>query len=188
MSIKGLNLGGVDNDLTTPPSGPAEPVSEPTKETAEDSEAPVEGDTADVAAAELDDERADAEQPTDEPADEQKDADGIPDVIIEQSEAPAAEPAARWSSHPIARYAVGDYHFVNGLLVLHTKEEAENFQKVYDSLPVYEQCRMTKIDLSAAEALVRERLAIGGGATKVMDSSVGDRAPHGAVGTGDLLG
>lgn len=209
MSIKGLNLGGADKDPTTPPSGPPEsaeviePVSEPTKETEKPSESPVEGDTADVAAAKLGDERADAEDRTleeqnVEPTDKQVDADGVietpktdgevTDAVLAQSAALSDEPAARWSSHPITRYTVGDYHFANGLLVLQTEAEAAKFQEVYDALPVFEQTRLTKIDLSAAEAMVRERLAVGGGATKEIDSSVGDRAPNGAIGTGNLLG
>jgi hypothetical protein len=141
-NLKGLKLGGADDNLTTPPSGPA---------------------------ANLENVESEVEQ------------------VQETQEVQGDEPAARWSSHPIARYTIGDYRFENGLLVLQTTEEADAFQKVYESLPVFEQSRLTKIDVSAAEAIVRERLANGGGATKVIDSSVGDRAPNGAVGTGDLL-
>jgi hypothetical protein len=207
--IKGLNLGGADKDPATPPSGPAatqittDPVSEPVKDTAKPSEAPVPGDTADVAAAKLGDERADAEDRTlaerageVEPTDKQKDAEGVietPKTDQERVDAVAEaeairEPAARWSSHPIARYTVGDYHFENGLLTLESQEDADKFQAMYDDLPVYEQTRMKKIDLGAAEAIVRERLATSGGATKGIDSSTGDRAPNKQVGTGSLTG
>lgn len=109
------------------------------------------------------------------------------ELQTENAEARSDEPAARWSSHPIVRFTVGGYAFADGLLVLQTPEEADAFQKMYDELPVYEQTRIKKIDISAAEALVRQRLAEGGGATKEIDSSVGDRAPNKAVGTGSLL-
>jgi hypothetical protein len=154
-NLKGLKLGGDDDNLTTPPSGPAKEAEDSTN--LENVESEVEEEVEEV------------------------------QEVEQVQEAQSDEPAVRWSSHPIARYCIGDFHFENGLLVLQTSEEADAFQKVYESLPVYEQCRLTKLDVSAAEAIVRERIANGGGATKVIDSSVGDRAPNGAVGTGDLL-
>ena len=162
MSISGLNLGGADKNPATPPSGPA-----------------------------------DAKQPETKPTESQTDANAVietPKTTTEIADAVAdldatlrEDVAERWSSHPIMRYTVGDYHFENGLLVLRTAEDAAKFQEVYDSLPVYEQTRIKKIDLGAAEAMVRERLATGGGATKGIDSSTGDRAPNKQVGEGDLI-
>jgi hypothetical protein len=111
----------------------------------------------------------------------------VTDAAKAQSVALSAEPAARWTSHPIQRYSVGDYHFANGLLVLATEEDAAEFQAVYDSLPIFEQTRLRKVDLSAAEAIVRERLKNAGGATQGIDSSTGDRAPNKQVGDGDLI-
>lgn len=93
----------------------------------------------------------------------------------------------RWSTHPILKFKVDKFRFENGLLTLTTEESIREFQAVYDGLPIYERSRIKKIDLSAAEAMVRERLATGGGATKGIDSSTGDRAPNKQVGTGDLL-
>lgn len=187
--IKGLNLGGADGKPETPPSGPAE--------TAKPAETPAAGDAPEVAAGKAKDESANAEAKV-EPTDKQKDADGVKEVPKTDSEIADAvaeadatlreDVAARWSSHPIARYTVGDYHFENGLLVLRTQEEADAFQAMYDELPIYEQTRIHKIDVSAAEAMVRERLATGGGATKGIDSSTGDRAPNKQIGTGSLTG
>lgn len=187
--LGGLNLGGPDKNPATPPSGPAE--------TAKPAETPVEGDAPEVAAGKAKDESANAEAKV-EPTDKQKDADGvveapktdgeIADAVADADASLREDVAARWTSHPIQRYSVGDYHFVNGLLVLRTQEEADKFQEMYDSLPIYEQTRIQKIDVSAAEAMVRERLATGGGATKGIDSSTGDRAPNKQVGTGSLTG
>lgn len=167
--LGGLNLGGPDKNPATPPSGPAE--------TAKPAETPAEGDAPEVAAA-----KANAE------AKQQTDSDGIADAVAEADASLREDVAARWTSHPIQRYSVGDYHFENGLLVLRTQGEAEAFQAMYDELPIYEQTRIHKIDVSAAEAMVRERLATGGGATKGIDSSTGDRAPNKQVGTGSLTG
>lgn len=161
-NLGGLNLGGADKNPATPPSGPAE-----------------------------------TKQPETKPTESQKDAEASPETPKSQPEIADAVAAldstlrednvVRWSVHPIQRYTVGDYHFENGLLVLKEGEEADKFQAVYDSLPVYEQTRINKIDLGAAEAMVRERLATGGGATKGIDSSTGDRAPNKQVGQGDLI-
>lgn len=103
------------------------------------------------------------------------------------AEVAAETPVVRWSTHPILKFKVGKFRFENGLLTLADGEEIREFQAAYDGLPIYERSRIKKIDLSAAEALVRERLATGGGATKGIDSSTGDRAPNKQVGTGDLL-
>lgn len=187
--LGGLNLGGPDKNPATPPSGPAE--------TAKPAETPAAGDAPEVAAAKAKDESANAEAKV-EPTDKQKDADGvveapktdgeIADAVADADASLREDVAARWTSHPIQRYSVGDYHFVNGLLVLRTQEEADAFQTMYDELPIYEQTRIQKIDVSAAEAMVRERIAAGGGATKGIDSSTGDRAPNKQVGTGSLTG
>jgi len=184
-NLGGLNLGGPDKNPATPPSGPAE--------TAKPAETPAEGDAPEVTAGKAKDESANAEA-----TDKQKDAGGvaeapktnseISDAVAEADATLREDVAARWTSHPIQRYTVGDYHFVDGLLVLRTQEEADAFQAVYDGLPIYEQTRIQKIDVSAAEAMVRERLAAGGGATKGIDSSTGDRAPNKQVGTGSLIG
>jgi hypothetical protein len=141
---------------------------------------------------------ADAPKPTPEtqPTESQADANKtveVPKMAGEIADAVAAadstlreDVAARWSSHPIQRYTVGNYHFEHGLLVLETQKEADEFQAVFDELPIYEKSRLNKIDLSSAEAMVRERIATGGGATKAIDSSVGDRAPAAEVGSGVL--
>ena len=107
-------------------------------------------------------------------------------LTLPNTDAPAALPV-RWSSHPIVRYTVGDFQFENGLLTLATQEEADAFQAVFDTLPIYERTRLNKIDVAAAEALVRERFGQTGGATKGIDSATGDRAPNKQVGSGDLI-
>lgn len=97
------------------------------------------------------------------------------------------EPAARWSSHPIQRYCVDKFQFEKGVLIHATAEEAAEFQALYDGLPLSEQSRLKKIDLAAAEDMVRKMLGMEGAATKEIDSSVGDRQPKTPVGVGDLL-
>lgn len=111
------------------------------------------------------------------------------DVLLEQVEATvdAENIAARYSSHPIMRFSIGDYHFDNGLLVLRTEEEAAGFEAMLRDLPVSEQNRIKKLDLQEAERLVREAILRGGGTTQSIDSSTGDRAPSPAVGKGDLI-
>lgn len=163
-ALKGLNLGGSDKDPATPPSGPSEqtPPEQPPEQTQESEQ---------------------EQEPEQEP---EPPVESAPEPAPEPTS--SDEPAARWTTHPIMRYTVGDYTFRDGLLVLQTPEQAEAFQKVHDSLPVYEQMRIKKIDLSAAEALVRERLAAGSGVTKGIDSSTGERAPSAAIGTGSLTG
>lgn len=163
MSIAGLNLGGADKNPATPPSGPAETKPEAPK--------PTESQT-------------DANAVIETPKTTSEIADAVADLDTTLRETVAA----RWTSHPIQRYTVGDYHFEHGLLVLKTQEEADKFQELHDSLPIYEQTRIKKIDLDAAEAMVRERLSTGGGATKGIDSSTGDRAPNKQVGEGTLTG
>lgn len=104
-----------------------------------------------------------------------------------KDEAPAetVDGVARFSSHPIAKYRMGDYEFVNGLLEL-PESEADAFRELLASMPLSESHRVKELDVSAAEAQVRAILANQGGATKQIDSSVGDRAPSAAVGEGVL--
>lgn len=128
--------------------------------------------------------------------DKQKDGDAViesPKSISEQNELvrknmeAGDDVAARWSSHPIMRYSVGDYHFEQGLLVLRTQKEADAFEKVVEELPLSEQSRIRKLDLDAARRISAEYLANSGGTTRSIDSSAGDRAPNNQVGKGDLL-
>jgi len=92
----------------------------------------------------------------------------------------------RFSSHPIARYTIGEFSFENGLLTLTDPEKIERFRKVLKALPRSESNRIVELDVSAAEAQVRLLRDMQGGATKVTDSSVGDRAPNNQVGKGKL--
>lgn len=97
-----------------------------------------------------------------------------------------SEPAARYSSHPIANYRLGRFHFDRGLLNLDSDDAAE-FERLYQQLPITEQRRVTKLDVGAAERFLKERAANRtAGATKQFDSSVGERAGATPIGTEEL--
>lgn len=96
---------------------------------------------------------------------------------------------AIYSSHPIARYAIGRFKFENTVLDFNKqpydsdKDEAE-FKKIYDSLPPIEQNRIKLLDVSAAEDFAKRVIAQQALVTRVTDSSHG-RDPR-EVGTGSL--
>jgi len=99
------------------------------------------------------------------------------------------EGVVRWSSHPIARFTIGRFQFENGLLVLpgiYGKGSIDEFEKIYEELPVNEQTRIKKLDVAEAERVVREMLRNQGTTTQAYDSSTGDRAPNKEVGQGRL--
>lgn len=99
-----------------------------------------------------------------------------------------SEPIATYTSHPIARYRLGGFKFENGLLKLGTEDEVAKFEALLEALPPSEQIRVKKVDLAAAEAIVRERLATQGRTTQQVDSTVGERAGNAPkIGKGDLL-
>lgn len=98
------------------------------------------------------------------------------------------EPLATYSSHPIKRFGVGKFKFQNGILKLFSEEEVKEFENSLDGMPSSERHRIKKVDLAAAEAIVRERLAQQGGATKQTDSTIGERTTNAPkIGTGDLV-
>lgn len=91
----------------------------------------------------------------------------------------------QYTSHPIENYRIGRFRFTKGLLRLDGKD-AEEFDKLLAAQPPQDQARVRKLDVAAAEAIVRERLANQRpGATKSFDSSIGERAEK-KVGTGAL--
>lgn len=97
----------------------------------------------------------------------------------------AVEGATMYSSHPIAKYRVGPFQFDRGLLKLDSKDAAD-FEALLKTLPATESSRISKIDVSAAERIVRDRLAAQSSATKNFDSTVGERAGKTPTGTGRL--
>lgn len=99
-----------------------------------------------------------------------------------------SEPLATYTSHPVARLRMGPYRFESGILKLYSEREVKDFEQLLASMPPAESHRIKKVDLAAAEAIVRERLAAQGGPTKQVDSTVGERNTNGPkVGTGDLV-
>lgn len=97
----------------------------------------------------------------------------------------AVEGATMFSSHPIANFQVGRFKFDKGLLKLDSQDAAD-FEKLLKTLPATESSRISKIDVSAAEKIVKERLASQSTATKNFDSTTGERAGQKPVGTGRL--
>lgn len=153
----GLNLGGADkNPATTPNEKPEVAKTESEKGAAETS----------PEVPKTDEEKQDAAESTG--ADVQKDN------------------VARFSSHPIMRYTVGDFAFENGLLVLKDAEKIAEFRQLLKDLPRSESVRIQELDVKAAEAQVREMLQRTGGATKSTDSSTGERQLNNQIGSGAL--
>lgn len=94
-----------------------------------------------------------------------------------------------YSVHPIQNYKIGDFRFVGGLLTLTDPDEIAAFEAILadPKLPASERARIKKIDVGLAHKLVAERLATKGGATKAIDSTVGERASDSPkIGKGDL--
>lgn len=90
-----------------------------------------------------------------------------------------------YSSHPIENLSIGAYRFEKGLLTL-TGDEIEVFDNLLATLPPQEANRVKKLDVAAAEDLVRKMLENQrAAATQVTDSSTGERATP-VVGTGKL--
>ena len=181
---------GLGKTTTPATAAPVDPASAPIKDTEKPSESIQEGDVPQTAAAKLGDERADAETKTvEENAEFESPKTAAEQADEFQSSVDAilgGESITRWSSHPIMRFTIGDYQFENGLLVLKTPAEAEDFQAMYDTLPISEKTRMRKLDLAAAEAIARQHIANQGGATQGIDSSTGERQNPDLVGKGTL--
>jgi hypothetical protein len=105
--------------------------------------------------------------------------------IAKAPEAPAAPEVVSYTSHPIENFAVGNYKFEKGLLTL-AADDAEAFDKLLATLPPQEANRVKKLDVQAAELLVKQLLENQrAAATQVTDSSTGERATP-VVGTGKL--
>lgn len=95
---------------------------------------------------------------------------------------------ATYTSHPIHRFRAGRFRFENATLKLYTEQDVNEFESSLAGMPLSERNRIKRVDLAAAERIVRERIASQGGATKVTDSSAGERAGNvPQVGIGDLL-
>lgn len=107
---------------------------------------------------------------------------------VQAKEIPADGVYARFSSHPIQRFGIGEFHFENGLLEIRDAEREAEFRKLLEELPLSERHRIQEIDVRAAEELARAALANSGAATKSIDSSTGDRGPQTPVGKGKLGG
>lgn len=99
--------------------------------------------------------------------------------------AKAAEEAVNFSSHPIVNFQVGRFQFKKSMLTLSAADAVE-LEELLETMPPMEASRVHKLDVAAAEALVRKRLEVFAGATKQIDSSIGERAPPPAVGIGKL--
>jgi len=93
---------------------------------------------------------------------------------------------ANYSSHPIMRYAIGDFQFNNGLLSLSKQDRVDEFEKVLSELPLSESIKVRKLDVAGAEEIAREFMARNPVVTRGMDSATGDRAPQNMRGTGVL--
>lgn len=91
-----------------------------------------------------------------------------------------------WSSHPIAKMRIGKFRFDKGVLKLTSESEIAEFEALLDSLPGAERNRIQLLDVEAAEEVVRKHLAAQGGATKVIDSTIGERSTAPKTGTGIL--
>lgn len=98
----------------------------------------------------------------------------------------ADDGVVRYSSHPILKYKIGRFKFENGLLELREKKDVEDFEATLKKLPRSESIRLKKLDLSAAEALVRATREAGPKATKGIGSEIGDRDSNNKRGTGRL--
>lgn len=95
----------------------------------------------------------------------------------------------QYSSHPIRNYRVGRFQFDNGLLTLDSDEDNYDFLSIIDSkgFPTRERHLIKLLDMAAAESLSKEYQRKSG-ATKAIDSSVGERATEAPkIGIGDLL-
>lgn len=92
----------------------------------------------------------------------------------------------QYTSHPISNFRVGRFRFDKGLLRLDS-DDASEFEALLKTLPPTESSRVRKLDVEAAERIVRQRMASAPGATKSIDSSIGERPDLSAsVGTGRL--
>lgn len=102
--------------------------------------------------------------------------------------ADAKNKLAYYSSAPIQAYRVGPFRFEKGVLTFDEgqEDELESFETLLETLPAAERARVQKVDVEAAEAYVRDLRAQSGGATRGIDSSIGDRAtkpkPEGDLG------
>lgn len=105
-------------------------------------------------------------------------APGIGDTSTEDGE-------TCYTSHPIQRYRLGKYRFEKGVLKLKGKEVAK-FEELLDELPETERHRIKKLDVAGAERIARANMAKMGGATKQIDSTVGDRGEKAKTGKEDL--
>jgi hypothetical protein len=105
---------------------------------------------------------------------------------VEQTPEVAEDLGVQFSSHPIQRYRLGRrWQFENWILKLTDPEEIAEFRKAVESLPPAERLKIKELDLAAAERISREYRSTGG-ATKAIDSSIGDRSQQPKTGTGIL--
>lgn len=194
MSTGGLKLGtGVATQATTSREGATSrpqseatltkpPESEAEVETRLDPTKPVSGDN-DVARQTPEETFLDPPTPAEERKDTlESDAKGPEKAPVETAD----DGVVRYSSHPILKYKVGRFRFENGLLELKTEEDIEEFRKIHNSLPPQEKIRVRELDLSAAEAQVRNVLKQSPRASKAIGSDTGDRDPGKQVGKGRL--
>lgn len=103
-----------------------------------------------------------------------------------EATASADDGVVRYSSHPILKYKIGRFRFENGLLELTEKKDIEDFERTLKQLPRSESIRLKKLDLSAAEAMVRAVRELSPRASKAIGSESGDRDPAKPKGTGRL--
>lgn len=123
---------------------------------------------------------------TSKPADK---AEEVKEEVKEEVAAPTVSDEDReynFTSHPIMNFAIGGFKFENGLHTVKGKHARDRFVKFLSTLPPSERARIKELDVDAAEAIAREFIAKNGGATKTIDSSIGERAQNNQVGQGKL--
>lgn len=84
---------------------------------------------------------------------------------------------ATFSCAPVQNYGIGPYQFEKTLLRFEAgqEEELEKFKALVESLPAAERARIVYIDVEAAESQLAAIRAASGGATRAIDSTVGER-------------
>lgn len=96
----------------------------------------------------------------------------------------------QYTSHPIRNYRIGRFRFEDSILTLKDEDEEQEFLAAinHPKFPERERHGIRKLDHSSAERISREYQKSKGGATKQIDSTIGERGNDSPrVGTGDLL-
>lgn len=75
-----------------------------------------------------------------------------------------------YTSHPISRFRLGRFRFVDATLRLDNETDVAEFERLLDAMPPRERSQIKKIDFDAANALVKARQP---SVSKSFDSSVG---------------